>query len=263
MCILGLIFLCRYLQHCPRTVEMFTIGSIKRGVNVQSLKGLLPHTDVNTLMWHVGDIIPSVETSVVASLIRCCATGAQSKLPCTSWTKIAWRLLCCQRSLENSRAQLDVLSVTGGHSHRISFLPWGLCWIHIQLLICIGGNLSNIFVSACACVCVCVCVSQELILDAEDTWIRLEGLAESTEFTVQLQAARGLDTSAVVSTTFSTGTVHRYSLTLTHTHTACIGILRLKFGINFLRGKFLEPAIFCRTLVHRVPHYCHQHKGAQ
>ncbi|XP_027877254.1 tenascin-R isoform X3 [Xiphophorus couchianus] len=46
---------------------------------------------------------------------------------------------------------------------------------------------------------------KELILDAEDTWIRLEGLAESAEYTVKLQAARGLDTSAVVSTTFTTG----------------------------------------------------------
>uniref|UniRef100_A0A3Q2TUE4 Tenascin R (restrictin, janusin) n=1 Tax=Fundulus heteroclitus TaxID=8078 RepID=A0A3Q2TUE4_FUNHE len=46
---------------------------------------------------------------------------------------------------------------------------------------------------------------KELILDAEDTWIRLEGLAESMEYTVKLQAARGLDTSAVVSTTFTTG----------------------------------------------------------
>ncbi|XP_037314098.2 tenascin-R isoform X2 [Pungitius pungitius] len=46
---------------------------------------------------------------------------------------------------------------------------------------------------------------KELILDAEDTWIRLEGLAETAEFTVNLQAARGLDTSAVVSTTFTTG----------------------------------------------------------
>ncbi|XP_074507353.1 tenascin-R isoform X2 [Sebastes fasciatus] len=46
---------------------------------------------------------------------------------------------------------------------------------------------------------------KELILDAEDTWIRLEGLAETTEYTVNLQAARGLDTSAVVSTTFTTG----------------------------------------------------------
>ncbi|XP_047446198.1 tenascin-R isoform X3 [Mugil cephalus] len=46
---------------------------------------------------------------------------------------------------------------------------------------------------------------KELILDSEDTWIRLEGLAEITEYTVQLQAARGLDTSAVVSTTFTTG----------------------------------------------------------
>uniref|UniRef100_A0A8C6NZS1 Tenascin R n=1 Tax=Nothobranchius furzeri TaxID=105023 RepID=A0A8C6NZS1_NOTFU len=46
---------------------------------------------------------------------------------------------------------------------------------------------------------------KELILDAEDTWIRLEGLAEITEYTVKLQAARGLDTSAVVSTTFTTG----------------------------------------------------------
>uniref|UniRef100_A0A8C9SEM9 Tenascin R (restrictin, janusin) n=1 Tax=Scleropages formosus TaxID=113540 RepID=A0A8C9SEM9_SCLFO len=46
---------------------------------------------------------------------------------------------------------------------------------------------------------------KELILDGEDTWIRLEGLAETTEYTVRLQAARGLETSAVVSTTFSTG----------------------------------------------------------
>ncbi|XP_014863846.1 PREDICTED: tenascin-R isoform X3 [Poecilia mexicana] len=46
---------------------------------------------------------------------------------------------------------------------------------------------------------------KELILDAEDTWIRLEGLVESAEYTVKLQAARGLDTSAVVSTTFTTG----------------------------------------------------------
>ncbi|XP_068461525.1 tenascin-R isoform X2 [Clinocottus analis] len=46
---------------------------------------------------------------------------------------------------------------------------------------------------------------KELILDAEDTWIRLEGLAETTEYSVNLQAARGLDTSAVVSTTFTTG----------------------------------------------------------
>ncbi|XP_051554686.1 tenascin-R isoform X2 [Myxocyprinus asiaticus] len=46
---------------------------------------------------------------------------------------------------------------------------------------------------------------KELILDAEDTWIRLEGLAETTEYTVRLQAARGLQTSAIVSTSFTTG----------------------------------------------------------
>lgn len=46
---------------------------------------------------------------------------------------------------------------------------------------------------------------KELILDSEDTWIRLEGLAEMTEYTVRLQAARGLDTSTVVSTVFTTG----------------------------------------------------------
>ncbi|XP_067109052.1 tenascin-R [Osmerus mordax] len=46
---------------------------------------------------------------------------------------------------------------------------------------------------------------KELILDAEDTWIRLEGLAETTEYTVRLQAARGLDTSSIVSTAFTTG----------------------------------------------------------
>uniref|UniRef100_A0A3P8Y457 Tenascin R (restrictin, janusin) n=1 Tax=Esox lucius TaxID=8010 RepID=A0A3P8Y457_ESOLU len=46
---------------------------------------------------------------------------------------------------------------------------------------------------------------KELILDAEDTWIRLEGLAETSEYTVRLQAARGLETSDVVSTAFTTG----------------------------------------------------------
>ncbi|KAJ8011958.1 hypothetical protein DPEC_G00063720 [Dallia pectoralis] len=46
---------------------------------------------------------------------------------------------------------------------------------------------------------------KELILDAEDTWIRLEGLAETSEYTVRLQAARGLETSGVVSTAFTTG----------------------------------------------------------
>ncbi|XP_067309569.1 tenascin-R isoform X2 [Pseudorasbora parva] len=46
---------------------------------------------------------------------------------------------------------------------------------------------------------------KELILDAEDTWMRLEGLAETTEYTVRLQAARGLETSAIVSTSFTTG----------------------------------------------------------
>uniref|UniRef100_A0A8C7PIP3 Tenascin R (restrictin, janusin) n=1 Tax=Oncorhynchus mykiss TaxID=8022 RepID=A0A8C7PIP3_ONCMY len=45
----------------------------------------------------------------------------------------------------------------------------------------------------------------ELILDAEDTWIRLEGLAEITEYTVRLQAARGLETSDIISTAFTTG----------------------------------------------------------
>ncbi|XP_066548454.1 tenascin-R [Amia ocellicauda] len=46
---------------------------------------------------------------------------------------------------------------------------------------------------------------KELIVDAEDTWIRLEGLSETTEYTVRLQAARGSETSVIVSTTFSTG----------------------------------------------------------
>ncbi|NP_919364.1 tenascin-R precursor [Danio rerio] len=46
---------------------------------------------------------------------------------------------------------------------------------------------------------------KELILDAEDTWIRLEGLAETTEYTVRLQVARGLETSVIVSTSFTTG----------------------------------------------------------
>nr|XP_015210854.1 PREDICTED: tenascin-R isoform X2 [Lepisosteus oculatus] len=46
---------------------------------------------------------------------------------------------------------------------------------------------------------------KELIIDAEDTWIRLEGLTETTEYTVKLQAVRGSETSVTVSTSFSTG----------------------------------------------------------
>uniref|UniRef100_A0A4W4EEJ7 Tenascin XB n=1 Tax=Electrophorus electricus TaxID=8005 RepID=A0A4W4EEJ7_ELEEL len=63
-------------------------------------------------------------------------------------------------------------------------------------------------VSACRLAVECLALSllcfQELILDAEDTWIRLEGLAETTVYTVRLQAARGLETSAIVSTSFTT-----------------------------------------------------------
>lgn len=68
-------------------------------------------------------------------------------------------------------------------------------------------------------VCLPLLGSQELILDAEDTWIRLEGLAETTEYTVRLQAARGLETSAVVSMSFTTGTESQEGLTLTQTLT--------------------------------------------
>ncbi|NXE66747.1 TENR protein, partial [Calcarius ornatus] len=46
---------------------------------------------------------------------------------------------------------------------------------------------------------------KELIVDAEDTWIRLEGLSETTEYTVHLQAAQNAMRSGLVSTTFTTG----------------------------------------------------------
>ncbi|XP_017671370.1 PREDICTED: tenascin-R isoform X3 [Lepidothrix coronata] len=46
---------------------------------------------------------------------------------------------------------------------------------------------------------------KELIVDAEDTWIRLEGLSETTEYTVRLQAAQNAVRSGVISTTFTTG----------------------------------------------------------
>ncbi|XP_030135414.4 tenascin-R isoform X2 [Taeniopygia guttata] len=46
---------------------------------------------------------------------------------------------------------------------------------------------------------------KELIVDAEDTWIRLEGLSETTEYTVHLQAAQNAMRSGLISTTFTTG----------------------------------------------------------
>ncbi|NXV03846.1 TENR protein, partial [Cettia cetti] len=46
---------------------------------------------------------------------------------------------------------------------------------------------------------------KELIVDAEDTWIRLEGLSETTEYTVHLQAAQNAVRSGLISTTFTTG----------------------------------------------------------
>lgn len=48
-------------------------------------------------------------------------------------------------------------------------------------------------------------VPQELIVDAEDTWIRLEGLSESTDYTVLLRAAQDTARSSLTSTTFTTG----------------------------------------------------------
>ncbi|NWH63004.1 TENR protein, partial [Geococcyx californianus] len=45
---------------------------------------------------------------------------------------------------------------------------------------------------------------KELIVDADDTWIRLEGLSETTEYTVRLQAAQNSMRSGFISTTFTT-----------------------------------------------------------
>lgn len=49
------------------------------------------------------------------------------------------------------------------------------------------------------------CPLQELIVDAEDTWIRLEGLSENTDYTVLLQAAQDATRSSLTSTAFTTG----------------------------------------------------------
>uniref|UniRef100_Q05546-2 Isoform 2 of Tenascin-R n=1 Tax=Rattus norvegicus TaxID=10116 RepID=Q05546-2 len=46
---------------------------------------------------------------------------------------------------------------------------------------------------------------KELIVDAEDTWIRLEGLSENTDYTVLLQAAQEATRSSLTSTIFTTG----------------------------------------------------------
>ncbi|MEE6496003.1 hypothetical protein FKM82_002199 [Ascaphus truei] len=46
---------------------------------------------------------------------------------------------------------------------------------------------------------------KELIVDAEDTWIRLEGLLESTEYTVTLLSVQDGERSSVTHTVFSTG----------------------------------------------------------
>lgn len=42
-------------------------------------------------------------------------------------------------------------------------------------------------------------------MDAEDTWIRLEGLSENTEYTVRLQAAQDAVRSGFISAIFTTG----------------------------------------------------------
>ncbi|XP_029474698.1 tenascin-R [Rhinatrema bivittatum] len=46
---------------------------------------------------------------------------------------------------------------------------------------------------------------KELIVDPEDTWIRLEGLSEKTEYTVQLLSAQAATRSEVIFTVFTTG----------------------------------------------------------
>uniref|UniRef100_A0A8C9ANK0 Tenascin-R n=1 Tax=Prolemur simus TaxID=1328070 RepID=A0A8C9ANK0_PROSS len=46
---------------------------------------------------------------------------------------------------------------------------------------------------------------KELIVDAEDTWIRLEGLSENTDYTVLLQAAQDALWSSITTTAFTTG----------------------------------------------------------
>ncbi|OCT85075.1 hypothetical protein XELAEV_18023238mg [Xenopus laevis] len=46
---------------------------------------------------------------------------------------------------------------------------------------------------------------KELIVDAEDTWIRLEGLLESTEYTVSILSVQNGERSSVTHTVFTTG----------------------------------------------------------
>ncbi|KAG8436838.1 hypothetical protein GDO86_007792 [Hymenochirus boettgeri] len=46
---------------------------------------------------------------------------------------------------------------------------------------------------------------KELIVDAEDTWIRLEGLLESTEYTVTILSVQKGERSSIIQTMFTTG----------------------------------------------------------
>lgn len=60
-------------------------------------------------------------------------------------------------------------------------------------------------------------------MDAEDTWIRLEGLSETTEYTVHLQAAQNAMRSTFISTSFTTGedSHHIHSLSWGLAHILC------------------------------------------
>ncbi|XP_043941896.1 tenascin-R isoform X2 [Protopterus annectens] len=46
---------------------------------------------------------------------------------------------------------------------------------------------------------------KEFLIDSEDTWIRLEGLSENTEYTVRLQSGHGVEFSEAIYATFVTG----------------------------------------------------------
>lgn len=67
-------------------------------------------------------------------------------------------------------------------------------------------------------------------MDAEDTWIRLEGLSENTEYTVRLQAAQDAVRSGFISAIFTTGKSTTSSVMLCRMATiATIALLREGF----------------------------------
>lgn len=59
-------------------------------------------------------------------------------------------------------------------------------------------------------------------MDAEDTWIRLEGLLESTEYNVTLLSVLDGERSAVTHAVFTTGQCSSMTLGIHHSSNICL-----------------------------------------